>query len=150
MLRMYKGWSIEFFGTGYRMTRLKTIDGERVVRLGDDEQDVMNEIDTFEENLRKELTRGRMEYTIHYMIRKEPNVWHGFITDRYSTYEEAKAELDRRIKNEMATRQNGKSVSTCGSIGIETTHYREYDTIVYRIRKREVMPWETEYEITLD
>lgn len=31
----YKGWYIEFFGTGYRLTRVKTVDGKVVVKTAD-------------------------------------------------------------------------------------------------------------------
>lgn len=31
----YKGWGIEYFGTGYRMTRLKPLNGKTITKTAD-------------------------------------------------------------------------------------------------------------------
>lgn len=91
-------------------------------------------------------TEPRMEYIVQWRWRMEPDKWQSIAPKRHKTLEDAKAELREMKRRNLQTRKAGKSTSVCGGIGFDCVHYSRYDVIGYRIRARQVTPWETAYE----
>ena len=86
------------------------------------------------------------EYIVQWRWRKEPEKWQSIAPKRHRNLEDAKRELREMKERDLRARRNGKTTDYCGGIGIDIKHYSEYDIIGYRIRRREVTPWETEFE----
>lgn len=103
----------------------------------------------------QESKKASIQYLVQYKQRFDPEKWWTISSNPLTgklmwSLEEAKRVLER-IKSENAqARKRGFTTTTCGGIGIDCAHYDGYDHIAYRIRKREVTPWETEYEETLE
>lgn len=90
----------------------------------------------------------RYEYIAQWRWRCEPEKWHSVTISsrtnkRMYSLEDAKYEIERLKREDRFARCNGYTMDMCGSIGVSCTHYERYDIIGYRIRKREVIPWET-------
>lgn len=105
----------------------------------------------------KEVKKGtRTQYIVQVKYRGTPNEWDRIAVTLNSrtnklmySLEEAMYEIERLKREDARDRGRGSSVTMCGNIGVRTTHYSEYDIIAYRVLKREVSPYETEYEETV-
>ena len=91
----------------------------------------------------------KTQYIVQYKQRLAPDEWWGVTLNsrtgkRMWTREEAEYEIARLKREDEAARRRGHTTTVCGGMGISCQHYREYDIIAYRIRKREVTPWETD------
>lgn len=93
----------------------------------------------------------RTQYIAEFKFRGKPGVpekWnvvlHSSRTGKLMySLEEAKYEVERMKREDGCDRRNSGSTVVCGSIGVSTQHYSEYDIVAYRISKREVTPYET-------
>lgn len=99
----------------------------------------------------KEAKKVSTQYLVQYKQRFKPDEWWTVSNNPYTgklmwSLDEAKRVLEYFKRNDAQARKRGRTTTSCGSFGIDCAHYTEYDTIAYRIRKREVTPWETEYE----
>jgi hypothetical protein len=93
-------------------------------------------------------TQKKYEYIVQWRWRCEPDMWHSVMfssktNKRMYSLDEAKYEIERLKREDRCARHNGYTTDMCGGLGVSSTHYKEYDIIGYRIRKREVIPWET-------
>lgn len=105
------------------------------------------------------MKANRTQYIVEFKYRGKPGKpdtkWNRVTrnsrtNELMSSLDEAKYEVERLKREDASARRNGCSVESCGGIGISITHYREYDIIAYRIGKREVTPYETICEETVD
>lgn len=98
----------------------------------------------------KEAKKTITNYIVEYKQRYEPDTWcklpvtlNSRTNKRMTTLEEAKYEIERLKRRDAAARQRGYSTDYCGGFGVSVAHYSDYDIIAFRIRKREVTPYET-------
>lgn len=93
----------------------------------------------------------KTQYIIQYKQRLNPDEW-WTVRNNPSTgkfiwsQEEAERVLERLKREDARARERGYTTSNCAGFGIDCAHYSDYDKIAYRIRKREVTPYETIYE----
>lgn len=93
----------------------------------------------------------KTQYIIQYKPRFKPDEWWTISSNPATgkliwSHEEALRVLERIKREEMQARKRGCTTSYCGGLVIDCAHYTEYDHIAYRIRKREVTPYETIFE----
>lgn len=91
------------------------------------------------------MEQTRKEYTIQFKFRKDDG-WNGYSIKPCKTLEEAQRELRLFMQKEARERAAGKSVAAAGHLGLVTERCSDYDVVAFRIREREITPWNTVQE----
>lgn len=83
----------------------------------------------------------KIEYRIIGRFRKDEK-FHVVDFNRKWTFDDAMHRLkELQLKSKREIENKSRSVQTCGSIGISTPYYSEYDLLDLKIQTREITPW---------
>ena len=90
------------------------------------------------------MKKTKTEYRILGRFAKDSkhHVVRGCAGDRITDISTAKIILSQIEREEAKAKKRGAHVSRCGTIGIESPYYSDYELLDLKIQSREVTEWE--------